>query len=48
MKHTKGMFVYRNISDLEAIIQYAQRDGITNAEVIGGGVSRDTRHAVDI
>lgn len=36
---TKGMFVYRSIADLEGIIQYAERDNVTKATVVGGGVS---------
>lgn len=38
---TKGVFVYRNISDLEAIIQYAERGGggkVGRAVVVGGGL----------
>jgi nitrite reductase (NAD(P)H) len=39
MNTTKGMFVYRSIADLEAIMKYAQQDGVDSAEIIGGGVS---------
>lgn len=39
MNTTKGMFVYRSIADLEAIMKYAQHDGVDSAEIIGGGVS---------
>lgn len=39
-----GVFVYRSIADLEAIIEYAQRPGVTRASVIGGGVSQSTGH----
>lgn len=35
-----GIFVYRNISDLEKIMDYAEQPHITRASVIGGGVSR--------
>lgn len=42
MKNTKGMFVYRSIADLEAIMDYSTKEGISRAEVIGGGVSFDT------
>ena len=34
----KGVFVYRNIADLESIIAYAERDGVTRAAVVGGGL----------
>jgi len=30
--------VYRNIADLESIIAYAERDGVTRAAVVGGGL----------
>lgn len=36
---TKGVFVYRNIADLEKIMEYAEHDGVTRASVVGGGVS---------
>jgi nitrite reductase (NAD(P)H) len=35
---TKGVFVYRNIADLEAIISYAEMDEVTRAVVVGGGL----------
>ncbi|PPQ70227.1 hypothetical protein CVT24_013085, partial [Panaeolus cyanescens] len=35
---TKGVFVYRNIADLEAIIEYASQDHIKHAVVVGGGL----------
>jgi nitrite reductase (NAD(P)H) len=35
---TKGVFVYRNISDLDAIIEYAARDEVKHAVVVGGGL----------
>ena len=35
---TKGVFVYRNLADLEAIISYAERDEVTRAVVVGGGL----------
>lgn len=35
---TKGVFVYRNVSDLEAIMDYADKPEITRASVVGGGV----------
>ncbi|GAA5939388.1 uncharacterized protein JCM15063_004507 [Sporobolomyces koalae] len=34
----KGVFVYRNIADLEAIIKYAARDNVKRASVVGGGL----------
>lgn len=37
---TKGIFVYRNVSDLEAILDYADKPEITRASVVGGGVRR--------
>lgn len=36
-----GVFVYRNIADLEAIIAYSERPDVKSASVVGGGV-RDT------
>ena len=30
--------MYRNIADLESIIAYAERDGVTRAAVVGGGL----------
>jgi nitrite reductase (NAD(P)H) len=35
---TRGVFVYRNISDLDAIISYAERDEVKRAVVVGGGL----------
>ncbi|KDR71728.1 hypothetical protein GALMADRAFT_253448 [Galerina marginata CBS 339.88] len=35
---TCGVFVYRNISDLDAIISYAAKDDIKHAVVVGGGL----------
>lgn len=32
------MFVYRNISDLDGIISYAERPEIQHAVVVGGGL----------
>jgi nitrite reductase (NAD(P)H) len=32
------VFVYRNISDLDAIIEYAARDEVKHAVVVGGGL----------
>ncbi|GFZ50204.1 Nitrite reductase [NAD(P)H] [Saitozyma sp. JCM 24511] len=37
-KEVKGVFVYRSIADLEAIIKYAERPEVTRASVIGGGL----------
>ncbi|WWC68372.1 nitrite reductase [NAD(P)H], large subunit [Kwoniella pini CBS 10737] len=37
-KTTKGVFVYRSIADLEAIIKYGERPEVTQASVIGGGL----------
>ena len=34
----KGVFVYRNISDLEKIMDYAELDHISSASVVGGGL----------
>lgn len=36
---TLGIFVYRNIADLEGLIKYAERPEIKTASVVGGGVS---------
>ena len=36
---TKGLFVYRNVADLEAIMEYAEKPGVRRAAVVGGGVS---------
>ncbi|KAF8804920.1 nitrite reductase [Phlegmacium glaucopus] len=35
---TRGVFVYRNISDLNAIISYAEKDDVKHAVVVGGGL----------
>ncbi|KAM0788182.1 hypothetical protein ACM66B_001342 [Microbotryomycetes sp. NB124-2] len=35
---TKGVFVYRNIADLEKIINYAEQPHVTRASVVGGGL----------
>ncbi|KAJ7695490.1 NADPH nitrite reductase [Mycena rosella] len=35
---TDGVFVYRNISDLDAIISYADKGGVKKAVVVGGGL----------
>ncbi|KAJ7145360.1 nitrite reductase [Mycena crocata] len=35
---TSGVFVYRNIADLEAIISYAQKGSVKKAVVVGGGL----------
>ncbi|KAF5354806.1 hypothetical protein D9756_005269 [Leucocoprinus leucothites] len=35
---TRGVFVYRNISDLDSIISYANRDDVKHAVVVGGGL----------
>lgn len=34
----KGVFVYRTIEDLEAMIAYQQENSVTKAAVIGGGL----------
>jgi nitrite reductase (NAD(P)H) len=34
----RGVFVYRNVADLDAIISYAERDEVTRAVVVGGGL----------
>ena len=33
-----GVFVYRNIADLEKIMDYADQEHVTRASVVGGGV----------
>jgi nitrite reductase (NAD(P)H) len=33
-----GVFVYRNIADLEKIISYSEREGVSRAAVVGGGL----------
>ncbi|KAF7289888.1 NAD(P)H nitrite reductase [Mycena indigotica] len=35
---TQGVFVYRNIADLEAIISYADKGTVKRAVVVGGGL----------
>lgn len=35
---TRGVFVYRNISDLDGIISYAAKEGVNHAVVVGGGL----------
>lgn len=35
---TRGVFVYRNISDLNAIMEYADKPEVTRAVVVGGGL----------
>lgn len=35
---TKGVFVYRNVADLEAIMDYADLPHINRASVVGGGL----------
>jgi len=35
---TRGVFVYHNISDLDAIIEYAMKDEVKHAVVLGGGL----------
>ncbi|GAA5833254.1 hypothetical protein JCM9279_001468 [Rhodotorula babjevae] len=35
---TKGVFVYRSIADLEAIMSFAERPEVTRASVVGGGL----------
>lgn len=35
---TKGVFVYRNIADLDAIISYAETGKVRKAVVVGGGL----------
>ncbi|WVW80433.1 nitrite reductase [NAD(P)H], large subunit [Kwoniella bestiolae CBS 10118] len=37
-KTVKGVFVYRSIADLEAIIKYGERPEVKRASVIGGGL----------
>ncbi|KAF7349262.1 NAD(P)H nitrite reductase [Mycena sanguinolenta] len=36
--NTNGVFVYRNISDLDAIISYAEKGFVKKAVVVGGGL----------
>ncbi|QRV85667.1 nitrite reductase (NAD(P)H) large subunit [Ceratobasidium sp. AG-Ba] len=35
---TRGIFVYRNISDLDAMLAYSERPEVTKAIVVGGGL----------
>ncbi|KAG6895364.1 hypothetical protein C0992_001654, partial [Termitomyces sp. T32_za158] len=35
---TRGVFVYRNIADLEGIIAYAEQPSVKHAVVVGGGL----------
>lgn len=35
---TRGIFLYRNISDLDSVIEYAERDDVKHAVVVGGGL----------
>jgi len=37
-KQRPGVFVYRTIEDLEAMLAYAKDNGVTSAAVIGGGL----------
>ncbi|KAF9007403.1 NADPH nitrite reductase [Cyathus striatus] len=37
-ENTRGVFVYRNIADLDAIISYAEKPEIQRATVVGGGL----------
>jgi nitrite reductase (NAD(P)H) len=39
-RQTRGVFVYRNIADLETIMNYAEREGVKGgrAAVVGGGL----------
>ncbi|GAA98797.1 uncharacterized protein L969DRAFT_50632 [Mixia osmundae IAM 14324] len=37
-RETAGVFVYRNIADLEKIIDYGDKDDVTRAVVVGGGL----------
>ncbi|OCF75267.1 nitrite reductase [NAD(P)H], large subunit [Kwoniella mangroviensis CBS 8886] len=37
-KSVKGVFVYRSIADLEAIIKYGERPEVKRASVVGGGL----------
>jgi len=38
VEKTRGVFVYRNISDLNSIISYAEKDDIKHAVIVGGGL----------
>ena len=35
---TDGIYVYRSIADLEKIIEYASREGVESASIVGGGL----------
>lgn len=35
---TDGVFVYRNIADLDAIIAYAEKEHVKRAVIVGGGL----------
>lgn len=37
-RKTQGVFVYRNIADLEKIIAYGGQEHVTKATVVGGGL----------
>jgi nitrite reductase (NAD(P)H) len=39
-QQTQGIFVYRNIADLDAIMAYAEREGVKGgkAAIVGGGL----------
>lgn len=38
IQETRGVFVYRNISDLNDLMAYAEAEHVTRAVVIGGGL----------
>jgi nitrite reductase (NAD(P)H) len=40
VQRTRGVFVYRNIADLDSIMAYADRDGVRGgrAAIVGGGL----------
>ena len=35
---TDGVFVYRGVADLERILDYGEREDVTRAVVVGGGL----------
>ena len=35
---TQGVFLYRNISDLNSIISYAEKENRNHAVIVGGGL----------
>eukprot|EP00977_Amphora_coffeiformis_P009629 scaffold2219_cov177-Amphora_coffeaeformis.AAC.5 len=37
-RNRPGVFVYRTIEDLEAMLEYAEKNGVKSAAVIGGGL----------